>query len=121
MNRLRLGLILMVSVIAVPSIAFAGTQSKDPASEACQADIDTCFHEGDWWYTSLYYQNGSTHTHTDCYLSEGCKVCGVTSQGAPVCAKAGVSAACTCELVHVDGAGPNIVECSAQGTCTFRN
>ncbi|MEA2570467.1 MAG: hypothetical protein QOI24_2468 [Acidobacteriota bacterium] len=117
--------VIFVAVVLISSVAFAGTgsgpPSKDPVSDPCEAEIDTCFHEGDWWYTSLIYYDGSTHTHTDCGLSEGCKACGQTSQGAPVCAKVMTDSACTCEIIPVPGAGPNIVQCSAQGTCYYRH
>lgn len=116
---------VILIVLAITSAAFATPQKDKRQTDygPCTYEtIDACFHEGDWWYERTHVENGQPFPEVlSCGLTEGCKACGQTSQGKPVCVQIEYTAACRCATTPVPGAGPNIVQCNSQGSCDFRH
>lgn len=122
MKTLRLSLLVMTLLSAAMASAAVDPSHKDPATEPCQYQtIDACFHAGDWWYDTISVDDaGNSYETIDCGLSEGCKACGTTSLGKPVCVTVQMNASCKCWIKPVPNAGPNIVYCDFNGECQFR-
>jgi hypothetical protein len=114
--------------VVVSGLMFVATASATLTAEKKQTDngqciyqtIDACFHEGDWWYEGTTIEGGFRYTVIDCGLTDGCKACGLTSLGKPVCVNILYNAACKCNIEHVPGTGPNIVACNSEGSCEVR-
>lgn len=116
-NRVRLFLVFALAMMLSSNALAARNQD----TSQCYETVDACFHEGDWWYQGYEGSGGGgAYTRLECGLTEGCKTCGTTSLGKPVCVKVRLNASCKCEILPVEGAGPNIVYCSEQGTCEYR-
>jgi hypothetical protein len=84
----------------------------------CPGDIDSCFHQGDWWITSAV--GGSGVVATSCGLESGCWACLAGATPKVRCAYGVSAGACSCHDVPRAGAGPGITDCSAAGSCTVR-
>jgi hypothetical protein len=119
---------LRLSFLTMAMLATALTASAAVEPENKQTDggpcvyetIDACFHEGDWWYEGTSIEGGFRYTVINCGLTDGCKACGLTDQGKPVCVSIPYNAACKCRIEQVPNAGPNIVSCSDDGACEYR-
>jgi hypothetical protein len=119
-----------LSLLAATVLLMATTAAavQRPTADRRQTDngpclyetIDACFHEGDWWYEDTTIVDGLRHNNVQCGLADGCKACGVTSQGKPVCVSILYDASCRCRVEHIPGTGPNIVTCSDEGICEVR-
>jgi len=114
----------VVSLLCV--LAFAMMLSSNAMArnqvgpDVCYETVDACFHEGDWWYSSTVGSGGGISTSLNCGLTDGCKTCGTTSLGKPVCVKVNFSAHCKCGTNQLQGAGPNVVSCWSEGQCEYR-
>ncbi len=117
---LILCLLLLVSAPAAFAVNPQGPRVDEP--NYCDDDIDQCFYAGDWWYsTTSVDDDGYIFRLVDCGLTEGCKACGTTSRGKPVCVRVQMDASCSCAISPVPNAGPNIVRCDSNGACQYRN
>lgn len=113
--------LIVAAIVLIANPASAVVQNQTPADEPCVYEtIDACFHDGDWWYDNANIQGGLIFRDLDCGLSGGCKTCGTSSQGKPVCVTVTMDAKCSCATDPVPGGAPNIVYCSDAGTCKFR-
>lgn len=117
---------MSILILAVGLIANAASAGPEPSIKQTDGGpcvyetIDACFHEGDWWYEGTSIDGGFRYTTLSCGLTDGCKACGLTAQGKPVCVNILYDAACKCKLEQVPDAGPNIVSCSDEGACEVR-
>jgi hypothetical protein len=121
LRTLRLPILVAVLMLATTASATLTAERKQTENPPCTSQtIDACFHEGDWWYEGTSIDGGFVYTVINCGLTEGCKACGLTSLGKPVCVNILYNAACKCTIEHVPGTGPNIVSCHDEGVCEVR-
>lgn len=113
------GALLLTAVAALAQRPTADTRQTD-YGPCIYETIDACFHNGDWWYEGTSIDGGYRYNVTTCGLTEGCKACGITNLGKPICVNVLYNAACKCKVEPVPDAGPNIVMCSDEGQCEVR-
>jgi hypothetical protein len=93
-------------------------KNKDMGVGCPYADVDLCFHSGDWWVTNWTYPTGPI---TTCSISGGCWSCLANVFGKSTCQYGTGSGGCNCTNLQRAGSGPGITDCVPTGSCTFRS